>query len=138
MGNWNIVMQYDDQAAAWLSDEGYQHPPVSPGNRLPTPLEIEEATNAIGIEADAMLLVDDSGLPRSISVRGDLVLQLRLLHRLSGKSGQLWLYPDSGSPAIVIDSAIDPESVAAAWLRSLNAPDPWAAFLGRLGGPAAA
>jgi len=40
-------------------------------------------------------------------------------------------YPDSGSPAIVVDPSTDPEAVAAAWLAAESAEDCWAAFLGK-------
>src|SRR5262249_18617074 len=122
-------MAYDERAAEWLAAQGYQHPPARPGNRPPTLDEIEEAARALGIGPDAPLLVDGVGAAESFIIRGDLVLELRLLRRLSERSGQLWVYPDCGSPAIVVDPATEPEAVAAAWLRSLHAADPWAAFL---------
>jgi hypothetical protein len=75
-------------------------------------------------------LVDGVGVAESFTVRGDLVAELRLVRQLSERAGQQWVYPNCGSPAIVVDAATDPEAVAAAWLRSLDAPDPWLAFLG--------
>ena len=135
MANWHLVVAYDERATEWLAAEGYRHPPARPGNRLPTRDEIEEAARALGIGPDAPLRVEGVGVADSFTVRGDLVLELRLLRRLSERSGQLWVYPDSGSPAIVVDPTTDPEAVAAAWLQSQAAEDPWAAFLGR--GPAA-
>ncbi len=130
MANWHLVTAYDERAAEWLAVQGYRHPPARPGNRLPTPAEIEEAARALGIGPDA-LLVNGVGVADSFTVRGDLVAELRLVRRLTERAGQLWVYPDCGSPAVVVDPTTDAEAVAAAWLRSLDSPDPWAAFLGR-------
>src|SRR5262249_40833016 len=105
-------------------------PPVRPGNRLPTPAEIEAAVRVLEIGAD-MLLIDGLGVADSFTVRGDLVAELRLMRCLSERAGQLWIYPDCGSPAIVVDPDSAPEAVGAAWLWSLDAPDSWVAFLGR-------
>ncbi len=130
MANWHLVVAYDEGATDWLAAQGYRHPPARPGNRLPTEAEIAAAVRALGIGPDA-LLVDGAGGADSFRVRGDMVAELRLLRLLSERAGQVWAYPDCGSPAVVVDPATDPEAVAAAWLRSLDAPDPWAAFLGR-------
>lgn len=129
MGNWHVVMPYDSRAAEWLGEQGFPHPEVQNGNRLPTFTEIEEAASLLGIGPDAPLLIDHHGNPDSFTIRGDLRLELELIRKLSERSGQQWVYPDCGSPAIVVDKCINPERVAAAWLRSLNAEDSWTAFL---------
>ena len=36
MSKWDHVLPYDSQATEWLAGEGLPHPPVTPGNRLPT------------------------------------------------------------------------------------------------------
>ncbi len=128
MANWHLVVPYDERAADWLASQGYAHPAVKPGNRLPTLAEIEQTARSLEIGPDAPLLIDGAGFADSFTIRGDLVLELRLLRKLSELAGQLWVYPDCGSPAIVVDPATDPEAVAAAWLRSLDSDDPWAAF----------
>src|SRR4051794_20633106 len=79
VANWDIVLAYDEQASDWLASQGYGHPPVRPGNRLPTFAEVEEAAVALGIGPDAPLLVDTIGATDSLRMRGDLVLELRLL-----------------------------------------------------------
>src|SRR4051794_32136473 len=91
--NWHLVMAYDERATEWLASQGYQHPPARPGNRLPTLAEIGQAADALGIGPDAPLLVDGVGVADSFTIRGDLVLELRLLRRLSEQAGQLWVYP---------------------------------------------
>jgi hypothetical protein len=73
-----------------------------------------------------------SGVGDSFTIRGDLVLELHLLRRLVERVGQMWVYSDSGSPAIVVDPTIDPEAVAAAWIRAASADDSWTEFLGKL------
>lgn len=134
VANWHLVVPYDDRATEWLSAQGYPHPSVRTGNRLPTLAEIEEAMRLLGITQDAPLLIDGHGIADSFTIRGDLFLELRLLRKLSESSGQLWVYPDCGSPAIVVDSTMDVKSVAAAWLASLHADDPWSEFSQRIYG----
>lgn len=128
MGNWDLIITYDKQATDWLAAEGYSHPPARPGNRLPTTAEIEAAAATLQGQLDGILV--DTGVSNCLRIRGNLAQELKLLRLLSKTAGQLWLYPDCGSPAIVVDHDIDPESVAATWLRALAAPDSWAAFLG--------
>ncbi|MEP1080226.1 hypothetical protein NDI52_33225 [Leptolyngbya sp. PL-A3] len=60
------------------------------------------------------------------------MLELHLLRRLVERVGQMWVYSDSGSLAIVVDPTIDPEAVAAAWIRAESADDSWTEFLGKL------
>jgi len=128
LANWHLVVAYDERATEWLSSQGYPHPAARPGNRLPTPAEIEEAFQSLGFPPNALLYIDGFDLPDSFTVRGDLLLELRVLRKLCERSGQLWVYPDCGSPALVIDATIEPAEVAAAWLGSLNADDPWREF----------
>jgi len=132
VANWHLIVPYDEWATEWLAAHGYRHPPVQSGNRLPTDSEIEEAVQELGITSNAPLYIDGVGVGDSFNIRGDLVLELRLLRRLAERVGQMWVYPDSGSPAIVVDPTIDPEAVAAAWLRSESADDSWTEFLGKL------
>ena len=71
MANWHLVA-YDERATEWLASEGYQHPPARPGNRLPTLAEIEQAAQALGIGADAPLLVDGVGVANSFTIRAGI------------------------------------------------------------------
>lgn len=131
MANWHIVVPYDDRATDWLAEQGYPHPPARPGNRLPTGAEVEQAVRALGLPPDVPLAIDFARNGESLTVRGDLLLELRVLHKLCERCGQLWVYPDCGSPAIVIDAVSSPEFIAEAWLTSLDANDSWQAFHGR-------
>ncbi|MDZ4689578.1 MAG: hypothetical protein SH850_31260 [Planctomycetaceae bacterium] len=49
MGNWHVVIPYDERATEWLTSQGFQHPASLPNNRLPTFAEIEEAAKVLGI-----------------------------------------------------------------------------------------
>jgi hypothetical protein len=48
--------------------------------------------------------------------------------------GQLWVYPDTGSPEIVVEAATDPEAVAAMWEEAERAEDAWRSFHERMYG----
>jgi hypothetical protein len=128
VANWHFVFPYDEAAADWLAGEGFPHPPARPGNRLPTWTEVEDAAKAVGIPPDAPLAIELSTDGESLKMRGEVLLELRVLRRVSELCGQLWVYPDCGSPALVIDSSSSPEPLAAAWLASLSAEDSWRAF----------
>ena len=132
MANWHLVFRYDGRATDWLAERGYPHPAARPGNRLPTRDEVSWSWAALGLAPTAALAVDGfddvAGDEDCFKVRGDLVLELRLLRHLCESCGQLWVYPDCGSPAIVVDAALSPERVAAAYREAEAADDGWAAF----------
>lgn len=131
MSNWDHVLPYDSQAAEWLAGKGLPHPPVAPGNRLPTQAEVSKAMAALGFTRDSPIHVeyeDDDADSGAFTVRGDLILELRLLQLLGKSCGQLWLYPDTGDPAIIVDARISPELTDAAYQRALRTEDPWACF----------
>lgn len=128
MANWDHVFAYDDDAADWLEAQGYPHPPAWPGGRLPTRAEVERAVAALGLPDPGPLAIELDGDRDSLKVRGDTLLELRLVRSLCEACGPLWLYPDCGSPAIVVDASAAPEELAASWLASLDVEDSWRAF----------
>ena len=128
MANWHLVVPYDKAAADRLASEGFPRPPARPGNRLPTWAEVEHATQALGTPPDAPLVIELSADGESRKMRGDVLARDALLRWVSELCGQLWVYPDCGSPAIVIDSSSSPEPLAAAWIASLDAEDSWQSF----------
>jgi hypothetical protein len=136
MANWHFVFAYDRRATDWLAEQGYPHPLARPGNRLPTHEEVLQAWTALGLPTNAPLLVEGTDEYDSeedcFQVRGDLVLELKLLRCLCENCGQLWVYPDCGSPAIVVDATMSPERIAAAWLETTAGEDSWAAFHDRV------
>jgi hypothetical protein len=134
VANYHLVVAYDERATEWLAEQGYPHPPARPGNRLPTFDEIEETVRFLGIGPGAPLIVDGVGVGDSFTIRGDLLLELRVLRKLCERCGQLWVYPDCGSPAIVVDAALSPEVVAEIWEKSNAADDSWKTFHERVYG----
>ena len=128
MANWHLVFPYDSRATEWLTAQGLPHPQLRPDNRLPTPAGIESAARDLGFGPHVSLLVDWLGSNDSFSIRGDLYLELKLIRKLAEACGQLWVYPDCGSPAIVVDSGINPHTVGDAWLAALDTEDPWSSF----------
>lgn len=135
MANWDFILPYDGEAADWLGRQGYPHPPVRAGNRLPTWAEVARVVEALGLPNDAPLAAEMSQDGETLKMRGELLLELGLLRGLCAACGQLWLYPDCGSPAIVVDATILPGAVAEAWHASLDAEDCWQAFHQRVYGP---
>lgn len=129
MSNWDFVFAYDDRAAEWLAAQALPHPAVRPGNRFPTEAEAAAACQTLGFGPDSPIRVAFSRAnPGEFKVRGDLLQELRLLRLLCASCGQLWLYPDTGEPAIVVDAALLPERTDATYARALAADDSWAAF----------
>lgn len=129
MANWDFVFAYDDRAASWLAEQALPHPAVRSGNRLPTEAEVTAACATLGFGPDSPLRVEFSRAnPGDFVIRGDLLLELRLLRLLCVSCGQLWLYPDTGEPAIVVDCALVPERTDIEYTRALAADDSWAAF----------
>ena len=128
MANWHYIMPYDEAITDWLATKGLPHPAVNPGSRLPTWSEVEEAVESIGLPDDAPLVIDASHDGELLKFRGDLLLELRIIHHLSERCGQLWIYPDCGSPPIVVDAWTSPELIAAVYMESLDDIDSWSAF----------
>ncbi len=68
-------------------------------------------------------------------MRGDLETELRVLMQLGHRCGQLWLYPDTGAPALVVDAALDIDEVAALYGCLVSAEDGWEQVHWQLYGP---
>lgn len=58
---------------------------------------------SLGVPPDAPLAIERG--VELLKVRGDLLLELSILRWLSERCGQFWVYPDCGSPAIVVDAS---------------------------------
>lgn len=135
MANKDFVFAYDQRAADWLQEQGLPHPAARQVNRLPTEAEVAKALGALRLTPRSSLQVEFPGaVPNCFTIRGDLVLELRLLRLLCEACGQLWLYPDTGDPAIVVDSTLLPERTDAEYQRALAAEDSWGAFHGSVYG----
>ncbi|MCG8584594.1 MAG: hypothetical protein MI757_07780, partial [Pirellulales bacterium] len=90
MANWDFVFAYDERATDWLTEQGYPHPPVQSGNRLPTTGDVKWAVGSRATSIDDYPLIitdfdwddDDASPDDAFKLRGDLVLELELLIRL--------------------------------------------------------
>ena len=142
MANWDHVLPYDEQVWEWLESECYPHPAVQPGNRLPSSGDVKWALSGAGIPANAFLVIDDNFdwnnnafIPKALRMRGESLLELRLLTKLSERCGQLLLYPDSGEVAVVVDRSLDPQLVASLREDLSSAENGWRRFFAQLYAP---
>jgi hypothetical protein len=94
MANWDFVFPYDQRAADWLDEQDLPHPIVRQGNRLPSTAEVTAAWRQF--DTDQLLLINDfkwddgTYVPEdAFKLRGDLLVALRVLVRLSQDCGQL-------------------------------------------------
>jgi hypothetical protein len=139
MGNWDFILPYNKEASDWLEEQGLPHPPVLPGNRLPTPEEIKEALEALNISAaNCSVLIDyftsevDGKARECFQMRGNQVQKLQIIVKLCERCGQFWMCADSGAPAIVIDASLDPIQVAAIYAEVAFYEQGWEQFHARM------
>jgi hypothetical protein len=139
MSNWDFVVPYDSQATDWLEEQHLPHPAVRPGNRLPSTLEI--AASWRKFDHDQSILIDnfqwddDNYTPSShFKLKGDWQVELNVLTDVCTKCGQLWMYPDTGAPAIVVDESLDVERTLALYERFYSAEDGWQRFYAEMYG----
>jgi hypothetical protein len=133
MGNWNYVFPLNREAVDWLDEEGFPHPPLVSGNRMPTTREINDAFVSLGETPDHLQIDLDFEHPDHVpnecfKIRGDIVAKLKLLHYLARSCGQLWLYPDTGEIAVIMDYSMDPDAVARTWLEASERDHDWRYF----------
>jgi hypothetical protein len=151
MANWDFVVVFDDGHAAWLRRHNYPHPAVRPGNQMPTTADMKWALQSfenlefdyppgerelwVKVEERTALVVqgfdwdENNTIPGDyFTVRGATDMILSVLIRLCERCGQLYLYPDSGDPAIVLEASLDPDEVRALYEEAGEAEDPWAHF----------
>jgi len=160
MANWHVISAYADNFAAWLRGQGLPHPAVRPGNQIPTTAEmkwaleaderlvfhyptgdgelwarVEGGTRSAGLIISGFDWDADRWTPGDhFFIRGSDVL-FSVLIRLCQRCGQLYLYPDSGAPAIVLDARLKPKTVARLHREACQRPDPWPYFFERMHGP---
>ena len=141
MSNWDFVTAYDSQATDWLAEQRLPFPAVRPGNRLPSTLEITTAWRKY--DHDMLILIDnfrwndDHYIPETyFKMKGDWRVELNVLTDVCNKCGQLWMYPDTGAPAIVIDAMLDVERTLGLYERYYWADDGWERFYAEMYGKA--
>jgi hypothetical protein len=130
MANWDFIVAYDSRATDWLSENKLPHPAVRPGNRLPSTAEIRRAWrmhDPLGIlRVDDFNWNDDQFVPEDcFRMCGDWDIELKVLAEVGKKCGQLWMYPDTGAPAIVVDSFLDIDKTLRLYKQVYAAEDGW-------------
>jgi hypothetical protein len=131
VSNWDFVVPYTTEATAWLVEQGFPHPAAAIGNRAPTLDELNQALAAVDdslVQVDLEAFQHGPNAGQSFRLRGEIVQELTLLRQLATVCGQLWLYPDTGEPAVIVDESTDPRHVGNAWLRCRAAANAWQAF----------
>ena len=155
MANNDFVFPYDEGLEAWLRAEDYACPRARAGNRFPSKSEFLAAIDGLGeftvwdreqneffatrardpgggyvLNVDSRWDAVGTG-KFYLAIRGDLTVELAVLERLSGLCGQLVLYPDTGSPCVIVAQGTDIERLAAVWGEAHSQPDPWGYFFGK-------
>jgi hypothetical protein len=158
VANFELLSAYTQDDAAWLDCEGCPRPAVRSGNRMPTTAELRWALETgdefefdePDADDEELCGTDSRGQGFAISgfdwdrpgaapdeyvtVRGSDVL-LPALVRLAGKCGQLYLYPDSGAPPIVVEPDLDADAVAELYTEACEREDGLAYFYEQMYGP---
>jgi hypothetical protein len=133
MGNWDYVFPLNQEAIEWLDNEQLPHPPLLRGNRMPTTREISDAVALLG-DVSQSLQIDldfrdlDCVPGECIRIRGEIVTELRLLRCLAESCGQLWMYPDTGEIAVIVDVSIDPITAGRLWREAVEGNYDWPYF----------
>ncbi len=133
MANWDFVFPLNEEALAWLDEQGLAHPPLAAGNRLPSSGEIADAVKTVGapleeLQVDLDLEDRDRVPDECFKMRGEITAELRVLRRLSESCGQFWMYPDTGEVAVIVDESTDPVVVGALWREATGRDNSWEFF----------
>ena len=132
MANWDFIYAFNSEAADWLDGENLPHPTPST-SLMPTTNQIVNAwrqfddTQSVlidGFDWDSPNDTPDDGF----KMRGDLTIELEILKSICQSCGQLWLYPDTGTPAIIVDATIDPVRVTEFHKECNQFEDSWERF----------
>ena len=157
MANFDLVSVYKKEDANWLREQGYPRPKARKGNEMPSTADMKwalEAEDSLSFDypsSDQELHGEDDGGSgfvirgfdwdddRTIPgdhyiVRGTATI-LSVLIRLCERCGQLYVYPDSGDPSIVLDSSLDGKAVVELYVEAAEHPDPWTYFFSQMYGP---
>jgi len=157
MANFDLVSIYKKEDAARLRQHGYHRPKTRKGNEMPSSADMKwalEAEEGLSFdypgsdqelygqdEAGSGFMVhgfdwdDDRTTPGDhFIVRGTETI-LSVLIRLCERCGQLYVYPDSGAPPIVLDSSMDGKAVVELYAEATEQHDPWTFFFTEMYGP---
>jgi hypothetical protein len=135
MGNWDLIVKYDEELSDWFEVEGCQYPQMKASNRLPTTRDVIEAMRRLGHDQEADYLFDDldwndpTRIPESgFKARGDRKKVLHILKELSRECGQLCLYPDTGEAPIIVDPDSDVDRLLQIHISTSDEEDSWQQF----------
>ena len=157
VSNHDFVMAYTQDYATWLDERGYPRPAVREGNRLPAPAEILAVLRAVPggelrvtepyvflsprgsgpgggywlrLEAPAWSSWEDESwdAPDYFTITPGGEHELAVVIALAATCGQLLIYPDSGTVAMIVDSADDPAALTHLLAEADREPDQWQAF----------
>lgn len=133
MANWDYVFPLNRETIEWLDGEGLSHPQLMPTNRMPSTREIKDAVSTVGeLPDDLQIDLDFDNVDHvpegCFKMRGNVVAELRILRQLADSCGQLWMYPDTGEIAIIVDVTIDPDVVASVWHDASDRDHDWHYF----------
>jgi hypothetical protein len=125
VGNWDLILPYDERATEFLTKERLPHPAITPGNRAPTVRELL-ALDRTGVTFDVSN-DDEAAVLETLRMRGESYdAELRVVYALAQVCGQQWIYPDSGAPSIVVDPRIDFARALHVWKAANERDDGWA------------
>jgi len=136
MGNWDLALRYDERATSWLAGEKLPHPVACSQNRHATTGDIIWALRETGCDASLPAILIDgidwndplSEAKDGFTIRGDRLVAIRLLKKLASRCGQIWLYPDTGEPPIVVDGSTNPELIFRLHEACNSLEDSWREF----------
>jgi hypothetical protein len=156
MANFELVSAYKKEDAAWLREHGYPRPKARRGNKLPSTTDMkwaldgevslvfdypdsdEELYGQVGSGSRFVIRGfdwnDDRPPPADHFVVRGAELILPVLIKLCERCGQLYVYPDSGAPSIILDSSLDGTAVSELYAEANEQADPWAFFFTQMYG----
>jgi hypothetical protein len=132
MANWDFITEFNSEASDWLEQQNLPHPSVS-NSKMPTTQQILSAWKLYD-ERDSVLIdgfrwdAPDYVPADGFKMRGDRRIELQILRTICEHCGRLWLYPDTGEPAIIVDEATDPEQVSRFHAECGRLEDSWERF----------
>lgn len=132
MANWDYVFPLSQEAIDWLDGEALPHPELMSRNRMPSTREISDVVASLGeISNDFQIDLDFDGLDQPeecFKIRGDIFTKLKFLQKLANSCGQLWMYPDTGEIAVIVDTSLDPDAVGRVWHEASERDHDWQFF----------
>lgn len=132
MSNWDFITAFNTEASEWLDKQNLPHPLPSI-SRMPTTEQITAAWKTFdesgSVWIDGFKWDDPTYQPEhGFKMRGDRATALHILKSICRDCGQLWMYPDTGEPAIIVHEGIAPLSVASFHELCNRFEDSWERF----------